>query len=282
MVLELTEDWFFGRHVLGETDYPRGITMSDMPSPERRERMNAIWREVLTWPVSQRMALLVQLGHATLDELNQTMIDAGLFDTKAQRDVYAVCACGPMAGVLKEMVREALAQGGGAAQVIKQGEQPTPISERRSIIHYRIGDATAPQAVGNKIICHICNDGGGWGAGFVLALSRKWKRPEAAYRQWKDMALGEMKMVQVEPDTWVANLIGQHGIHKQGGVPPIRYEAVEEGLTKVAVEAVKLQASMHMPRIGCGLAGGTWDQIEPIIQRTLCARGVEVFVYDLG
>jgi hypothetical protein len=36
-----------------------------------------------------------------------------------------------------------------------------------------------------------------------------------------------------------------------------------------------------MPRIGCGLAGGTWDKIEPIIERTLLAKGIEVVVYDL-
>jgi hypothetical protein len=36
-----------------------------------------------------------------------------------------------------------------------------------------------------------------------------------------------------------------------------------------------------MPRIGCGLAGGQWSEIEPIIERTLLAAGVEVYVYDL-
>ena len=63
---------------------------------------------------------------------------------------------------------------------------------------------------------------------------------------------------------------------------PIRYDAVETALSRVADEAARLKASVHMPRIGCGLAGGTWDRIEPIIHRTLCGRGVEVLVYDLG
>ena len=48
-------------------------------------------------------------------------------------------------------------------------------------INYVIGDATAPQGEGNKIICHICNDVGGWGAGFVMALSKKWKQPVEEY-----------------------------------------------------------------------------------------------------
>ena len=53
-----------------------------------------------------------------------------------------------------------------------------------STINYIKGDATCPQGKGNKIICHICNDVGGWGKGFVLAVSKKWKQPEAEYRDW--------------------------------------------------------------------------------------------------
>jgi len=29
---------------------------------------------------------------------------------------------------------------------------------------------------------HVCNGQGHWGAGFVMALSRRFKAPEAAYR----------------------------------------------------------------------------------------------------
>ena len=42
-------------------------------------------------------------------------------------------------------------------------------------ILYIKGDATAPIGSGVKVITHICNDIGGWGKGFVLALSKKWK-----------------------------------------------------------------------------------------------------------
>lgn len=35
-----------------------------------------------------------------------------------------------------------------------------------------------------------------------------------------------------------------------------------------------------MPRIGCGLAGGTWDRVGPIVEEELCAHGVPVMVYD--
>lgn len=152
-------------------------------------------------------------------------------------------------------------------------------------IIYLKGDATAPLAEGNKIIVHVCNDIGGWGKGFVMALSKKWKEPEEAYRKWhkeSGLELGDIQLVQVENDLWVCNLVGQRDIRSKDGVPPIRYEAIARGLAKLATEAKKLEASVHMPRIGCGLAGGTWEKMEPIIQETLTAQNIPTTVYDFG
>lgn len=66
------------------------------------------------------------------------------------------------------------------------------------------------------------------------------------------------------------------------GLPPVRYEAIGEGLRQVAAFATAHQTTVHMPRIGCGLAGGTWDKIEPIIQQELTAKGIDVTVYDFN
>ncbi|MDR4891759.1 MULTISPECIES: macro domain-containing protein [unclassified Chryseobacterium] len=153
-------------------------------------------------------------------------------------------------------------------------------------IQYLKGDATVPEAKGIKIIAHICNDVGGWGKGFVLAVSRRWEEPEKEYRNWhhfrskNNFALGEIQLVQVERYIYVANMVGQKGIKTGSKGVPVRYDAIEKGLEKLANEALELNASVHMPRIGCGLAGGKWEEIEPIIERTLLAKNVEVYVYD--
>ncbi|WP_439624215.1 macro domain-containing protein [Gemmata sp.] len=146
------------------------------------------------------------------------------------------------------------------------------------------GDATCPQARGTKIVCHVCNDLGKWGKGFVLAVSRRWKEPEAAYRTWAaaGLKLGEVQFVQVEPHIWVANMVGQRGVRTGSSGPPIRYAAVAACLRHVAQKALELGASVHMPRIGCGLAGGEWSRIEPLVEEHLCGRGVAVTVYDFG
>lgn len=154
-------------------------------------------------------------------------------------------------------------------------------------IRYAEGDATCPQARGPKLIAHVCNDLGGWGKGFVLALSRRWPEPEAAYRRRhrerarNDFGLGAVQLVQVRTDLRVANMIAQHGIRTgRNSAPPIRYEAVARCLTRLAAHALRLEASVHMPRIGCGLAGGRWDRIEPLITTELTDHGIPVTVYD--
>ncbi|MFI1260022.1 MULTISPECIES: macro domain-containing protein [Streptomyces] len=169
-------------------------------------------------------------------------------------------------------------------------------------ITYIKGDATAPRGEGIKVITHVCNDLGGWGKGFVLALSRRWPEPEAAYRRWhrerahNDFGLGAAQFVQVADDLWVANVVGQQGIRPSpsrrgprspkgetspgdSGVP-VRYEAIDAGLGRVADGARRLGASVHMPRIGCGLAGGVWARVEPLISGRLARGGISVTVYD--
>jgi O-acetyl-ADP-ribose deacetylase (regulator of RNase III) len=149
------------------------------------------------------------------------------------------------------------------------------------------GDATSPQAKGVKLIAHVCNDRGGWGKGFVLAVSRRWSEPEAAFRGWhrgragNDFGLGVIQLVQVEPYIWVANMIGQHGVKtSRSAGPPVRYEAIDHCLESLAPRAKELGASVHMPRIGCGLAGGKWERVEPLITNRLTERGIAVTIYD--
>jgi len=154
------------------------------------------------------------------------------------------------------------------------------------VINYIKGDATAPQAKGIKIIAHICNNLGGWGKGFVLAISKRWQEPEEAYRKWhreradNDFKLGNIQIVQVEKYVYVANMIGQQGMKTGSNGVPIRYEAVEQCLEKLVEKALELGASVHMPRIGCGLAGGKWEKIEPLIEKTLLENNISNTVYD--
>src|SRR3954468_22751791 len=102
----------------------------------------------------------------------------------------------------------------------------------------------------------------------------------ACGRRARRVRPGAVQFVQVEPYIWVANMIGQRGIKRGSSGPPIRYDAVASCLRQVAVKARELEATVHMPRIGCGLAGGEWSKVEPLIEEHLCDSGIAVTVYD--
>lgn len=75
-------------------------------------------------------------------------------------------------------------------------------------------------------------------------------------------------------------MIAQHDIRHKAGLRPIRYEAVDRALNQLGEKASSIGASVHMRRIGCGLAGGHWTQIEPLVQQHLSRRSVPVTIYD--
>lgn len=166
------------------------------------------------------------------------------------------------------------------------------------MIQYVKGDATDPVGYGYKILVHCCNDIGAWGAGFVLAVSKKWPNVK---KEYDDLAylhkyqkgtncgtidLGMVQFVLAEHNKshnlQVANLIGQRGVAVpvMGRRPPICYDAIDIGLEKVAKEAERIFATVHMPRMGCGLAGGDWRVIEALIHKNLTDNDIPVFVYD--
>lgn len=142
-------------------------------------------------------------------------------------------------------------------------------------IQYLSGDATYPAGNNSKLIIHICNNKNAWGKGFVLSLSKRWKLPQIRYHRLQDKSLGIVQFVRVAQDIVVANMIAQT-LYEQ--YPPIDYKAVEICLYKVAAFASSQNATIHMPRIGCGLAGSNWDIMLPIINK--CLDGLNVFVYD--
>lgn len=154
------------------------------------------------------------------------------------------------------------------------------------MILYVSGDATEPSGSGQKIIAHIVNDLPGWGRGFVVALSQRWPNTRQTYLNWKSrddvfvtgpFALGQVMFHRVSDTITIANMCAQHGV--SGPAPLVRYDALKECLDLVMVKALVDSASIHMPRIGCGLGGGTWDKVEPLIGR--CLEGLDVTVYDL-
>lgn len=161
-------------------------------------------------------------------------------------------------------------------------------------IEYRKGDCIAgaqewatdlPGAL--HVIAHGCNDIGAWGAGFTAALDRVDPDIGRRWRQEGPRRLGSTLFLapdRIEPV--VANLVTQHGVGIRNGEIPFRYWALGRSLdgmrdTILAVGGRKQRTYVHMPRIGCGLAGADWTQVEPYLIELSLHEQFQVVVWDL-
>lgn len=153
------------------------------------------------------------------------------------------------------------------------------------MINYVTGDAVHPTVdyYSQVIIVQIVNDAGGYGAGFSGALAKRWPAVETLYREWSKqgaLALGKNQYIAVDPGYIVANMCAQHK-WKPIVDKPIDYDALEECLTNLDAFCRPLgeQVMIAMPRIGCGLAGGEWSEVESLLNKILPEHYIEV--YDL-
>jgi len=152
-------------------------------------------------------------------------------------------------------------------------------------ITYVQGDAGRPRGSGPKILAQIVNDSAfTWGGGFSLTVRKNWPIAQQAFRAWaegepRNLKLGNVHLRDVGEDLAVVSMIAQHG-YGPSPKPRIRYAALEACLEKLGKLAAERHAVVHMPKVGSGQAGGSWNVIREVVQETVCAHGVNVFVYE--
>lgn len=163
-----------------------------------------------------------------------------------------------------------------------------------------VGDASRPQGEGPRIIAHVVNDSGAWGAGFTQSLDKEWPKAREDYRRWHryryettiahaaQFTIGNVRYTPVQGQTpsapeeplWVAHMLAQQGLANT--TPrPLRYDALGGCLLKVSQMAAENNASVHMPRIGAGLAGGDWGIITELLFDAFVRQNVPLTVYKL-
>jgi len=154
-------------------------------------------------------------------------------------------------------------------------------------ITYLRGDATSIRGTGSRLLVQVVNDGAfTWGGGgFAGAVKRRWPLAQRDFTakvtaDRNALRLGSVVTCALEPDVTLASVVAQRG-YGPSPRPRVRYGALREGLLRVLDVAREGDATVHMPRIGTGLAGGSWPVIEEIVSEILTRAGIKVFVYDL-
>jgi O-acetyl-ADP-ribose deacetylase (regulator of RNase III) len=158
-------------------------------------------------------------------------------------------------------------------------------------VHYTVGNFCKPDLVQGfdvHVMAHCVNCLGTMGAGAALAVARTYPRAYEEYgklfKPGQTMAtsryLGTCQLVEVGPKLFVANLFGQLFIKNANTGQPLIYEALGNALKELSRLLQNVEAMVHVPRIGCGLAGGSWGIVEPLLLAYLTDHGQVVRVYD--
>jgi len=176
--------------------------------------------------------------------------------------------------------------GADSPRVVGLLSKLNPRAVTQPTINYLVGDATEPRGDGATIVAHVVNDAAArWGGGFASVVRRKWPAVQDDFIGWAGqdrsrLRLGNVHSYQVEDGPLIFHMIAQHG-YGSSPTPRIRYHALESCLRELAAVACQESATVHMPRIGCGQAGGNWSVVSELIDSLLCRNGIEVTVYDL-
>ena len=168
-------------------------------------------------------------------------------------------------------------------RVLAVARPAPPAAGRLPAIIYRIGDATKPRGAGPVIIAHIANDKSPrWGRGFGYAVTSAFSGIRVEFTRWAGARPPLGKIHVYESDSRgpiVVTMVAQSG-YGPSSRPRIRYAHLAACLEQLAGEAGRMGASVHMPRIGTGHAGGDWGVVSGLIHRHLIRRGIAVTVYD--
>lgn len=132
------------------------------------------------------------------------------------------------------------------------------------------GDVTSPIDVpgrNTKIVAHSCNNVGAFGSGVAGAIAKKWPHVRDAYLTMFDDGRkpigGAVQYVVAEKNIIVANIIGQNGLITWESNPqPVRFDWIEDAIHESIMHvAMIMKASIHVPMMGCGLGGGTEEEL---------------------
>jgi O-acetyl-ADP-ribose deacetylase (regulator of RNase III) len=153
-------------------------------------------------------------------------------------------------------------------------------------VNFVHGDVLRPRGTETKVICQLVNDQArSWGGGVARSAAKAFPEAHRKFSSWiisvpKKDRLGSVHFASADESTYIASLVGQEGFGPSP-TPRIRYAALEKCLEKVSDFASTNSASVHMPRLGAGESGGSWDTVQEMVQGALVADGIPVTVYDL-
>lgn len=136
-------------------------------------------------------------------------------------------------------------------------------------------------------IVHGCNCFNTQKAGLALQMDKEFETSEASLEYYTEHygdidKLGRIQVsTHIVENNTVLNIINAYTQYYYGfrnGKAPVDYEAITLCMRKINHNFKG--KSILVPLIGCGLAGGDWNIVKPIIQRELVDMDVTIVHYE--
>jgi O-acetyl-ADP-ribose deacetylase (regulator of RNase III) len=132
------------------------------------------------------------------------------------------------------------------------------------------------------VIIHGCNCFHTMGAGIALRIKENF--PQAYFEDLKtkygdNNKLGTYTFIRINnngKDLFIINAYTQ--FHYSWQNKSIRYDALRKCLKKIKTDFSGLR--FGLPKIGCGLAGGSWDIVSKIIEEELNLEDVTIVYFE--
>lgn len=132
-----------------------------------------------------------------------------------------------------------------------------------------------------EVIAHGCNCAGGFGAGVAGVIAKKYPHVKREYLKKfysQGWSPGDVQLVPINNTQVIANC-GTQKHYLPRGKDLFEYEAFREVCKVLKKHCLEKNARLAMPKIGAGLAGGSWSKILKIMEEEL--DGVVVRIYEL-
>jgi O-acetyl-ADP-ribose deacetylase (regulator of RNase III) len=143
---------------------------------------------------------------------------------------------------------------------------------------------------GPVIVAHVVNDSAhAWSRrGVAATLAARWPQAARAFRAWtiaspENLRLGRTHACEQRDGdrvVTIVSMVAQQGFGP-GEATRLRYDALHEALAVVAGLAERTGATVHVPRIGAGQAGGRWDLIESDLVAVIADKDIGLVVHTL-
>lgn len=150
------------------------------------------------------------------------------------------------------------------------------------MINYKNGDVLL--ALENDeidVVAHGCNCQGGFGSGMAGQIARRWPHVRQAYLDLHNSGgtiLGFFQPVAISESKFIINC-GTQQAYLPRGVNHADYNAIDDIMDSLKLYTTNKLTRIGIPKIGAGLAGGDWSEIEKIISKYFSDRDITVYIY---